>query len=240
MKNWKFNQSLALIAFTAVLTTSCMFDEDPGPIREVERDYSFSDFDRLDMGDAFNVVVEQGSEFTIHVKGDERNIEDLVVDRDGDKLKFRYRSGQRMHSRQYTTYVTITMPSLHGAALSGAVTADLLGFEETDFDLSLSGASIANVTITAQNVHFDLSGASKLFIEGSSTNMDASLAGASMLTGMDFPVENADVDLSGASHVQVNVSTNLKASASGASSVIYKGSPSVDSSLSGASTIQKN
>jgi len=239
MKTLKITRSAALIALSTVLMTSCWFEQDPGPIKEIERDYSFTDFSRLEVGDALNVTVTQGGEYSIHVKGDERNIEDLVVERNNSKLTFKYRPGQRMRNRQYTTYITITMPSLTGADFSGAVTADIAAFEEDAFAMSLSGASMANVKVTATTADFDLSGASKLYAEGGSSTMDLSLSGASFFSGLDFEVANADVDLSGASNVQVNVTSTLKASASGASSVIYRGSPALNSSMSGASTIRQ-
>jgi hypothetical protein len=238
MKNLKLTRSAALVAFSAFLMTSCLFEQDPGPIQEIERDYSFTGFSRLEVGDAFDVTVTQGAEYAIHVKGDRRNVEDMVVDQDNDKLRFKFRSGQRMRSRQHTTFITITMPSLTKADFSGAVTADLSAFQETDFALSLSGASMANAKVTASNVDFDLSGASKLYVEGGSNTMDLKLSGASFFGGLDFEVDNADVDLSGASNVQVHVTSALKASASGASSVVYRGSPVLTSSMSGASTIR--
>jgi len=139
MKSWKFTRSTALIVFSTILMTSCWYEQDPGPIREIERDYSFADFSRLDVGDAFNVVVTQGAEYAIHVKGDERNIEDLVIERGDDKLTFKYRPGQRMRNRQYTTYITITMPSLTKADFSGAVTAHVSVFEENDLPCRFPG-----------------------------------------------------------------------------------------------------
>ncbi|MEJ0030812.1 MAG: hypothetical protein WDO15_10785 [Bacteroidota bacterium] len=52
-----------------------------------------------------------------------------------------YRNGRRNDNRQYTTYVTITMPALKGVLFSGAVNSKVSGFEtEGNFDVTLSGA----------------------------------------------------------------------------------------------------
>jgi hypothetical protein len=239
MKPLKFQQSLIILALVGALTTSCTYDEEPKPGREVIKDYEFASFDRLEMGDAFNLVIEQGSEYSINVRGDERDMDNLVVEQDGEKLKFKFRRGVWFRHTRYATTVTIVMPALKGAELSGAVDATISTVIEDDFYLSLSGASTAHLNLTAKNVDFDLSGASDLDVVGAADNLNISLSGASTFKGLGFEVEAADVDASGASDVEVNASAVLKAHASGASSVIYRGTPVVNSSTSGSSSIKQ-
>lgn len=236
MKTLKLTLSLVLFAALTATLTSCWDMEDPKPGREIERDYDITGFDRLDLGDGFNLVVEQGDEYKVHVRGDERNVDDLIIDQDGTELKFQYRFGSRRRHR-YTTYITITMPSLKAADLSGAVDARIAAFVEDEFSMSISGACDVELNLTANVVEFDLTGASDLVVTGSASDMDLSLAGASTFHGLDFEVTRADVDASGASDIRINATESLRASASGASNVIYRGNPSIYSSMTGSSTI---
>src|ERR1044071_5862185 len=101
--------SIVLIILSAAVLTSCYETEDPGPIQETEKEFSEVDFDRLEMGDAFNITVEQGEFFKISARGDRRNIDDLSVKKVGSTLIIRFDDNR---NRRHDTYITITMPEL--------------------------------------------------------------------------------------------------------------------------------
>ncbi|MEI9919841.1 MAG: head GIN domain-containing protein [Bacteroidota bacterium] len=208
------------ILFVALLFTiiSCV-NEDPGPLQEQTKEYSILDFERLEIGDALDVTVNQGNMFSISVNGDRRDIDDLEVNKVGNALRMKYHNKNHNDNRQYTTYVTITMPALKGVSFSGAVNSKVSGFAtEGDFDISLSGAS-------------------QLKISGSTTNLHAIVSGASELRAFDLETTTATVDASGASKIRVLATQQLNATASGASDVRYRGNPTVNVTTSGASTI---
>jgi hypothetical protein len=238
MKTLNFIKSLGFIAVVAVGLSGCQYEDDPGPLQQQEAEYTILDFDRLDMGDALSVTVTQGTEYSMKVTGDRRNIEDLVVKRSGSTLEMHYRNMWRPIRRQHKTYVTIVMPGLVSADFSGAVTSEIIGFEADEFHLGLSGASTCTLKFTGNNADFDLSGASDLAVEGSAANMNASLSGASRLSALNFPVQTARLDLTGASRAQVNAAERLKATASGASDITYRGTPLLDISTSGESHVR--
>jgi len=82
-----------------------------------------------------------------------------------------------------------------------------------------------------------LSGASSLLIFGAADNLHADLSGASRLDGLDYESLRSNVNVSGASRVFVWVLDRLDAVASGASHVRFRGRPEVRASVSGASTV---
>lgn len=210
-----------LIASAALLFSSCE-DADPGPIQEHEEEYVITDFDRLDIGDAFDVTVEQGSTYSVKVKGDRRNIEDLDVRKSDGTLIIQFQRRERRDYRQYQTYITITMPALAGVNFSGAVAARATGFI-SEFDMEV-----------------DLSGASTLDITGKGKDLDADLSGASRLHAFEFETETASVDASGASRAEVSVTKELNVKASGASRIRYRGNPSLSTDTSGASSVEED
>ena len=61
-----------------------------------------------------------------------------------------------------------------------------------------------------------------------------------MLTAFDYPVRQADVNVSGASNGKVTVTDELTAVAEGASSLIYRGNPKVTTAVSGGSAVIKD
>lgn len=208
-----------LFVLIATMLTSCFENEDSGPLQEQTKEYPVTDFQRLEMGDAFNVTVTQGSTYSVVVNGDRRNIDDLEIRKMDNTLKINYTTSGRPVNRQYTTYVTITMPTLQGVSFSAAVNSNISGFQTLDaLDINLSGAS-------------------KLSISGSTTNLQAVVSGASELRAFDLETATATVDASGASKIDVLATLQLKATASGASHISYRGNPAISSSTSGASSI---
>jgi len=209
--------------------------EDPGPVQRSEKEFSIIDFDRLEIGSALDVRVEQSSTYSIEVTGDRRNIDDLQVLKTGSTLVIKFEdSSNRIHD----TYVTIKMPDLQGAILSAASTSKINGFEsDKDIDLMISGASVCQFDAGYREVNLTLSGASSLLMSGLGDEINAEVSGASVLTAFDYPVREASIDVSGASSGKVTVTDELKAIASGASVLIYRGNPSVTSSTSDNSTV---
>ena len=85
-----------------------------------------------------------------------------------------------------------------------------------------------------------LSGASKAEVHGITDELHANITGASKLDAEDLWVKNLHINVSGASKAEVNVTDSLWAQASGASKIEYHGTPAVQQSVSvGASKIKQ-
>ncbi|MBT1710272.1 DUF2807 domain-containing protein [Fulvivirgaceae bacterium PWU5] len=226
-----------LLALTFV-TTSCE-REDPGPLQDSERDYTETDFDRLEMGNAFRVTVEESSIYSIHIRGDRRNLDDLDVHKSGSTLIIRF---DKDGSRKHDTHIDITMPKLRAANFSGASVPIIKGFNEPEdaLDLFLSGATKAQLDATYNRVKTVLSGASELIMTGEADALDTELSGASVLSAFSFPVRTATLNAAGASSGQVRVSEELNAVASGSSSILYRGDPEVNADTSGNSSVNQD
>lgn len=237
MKTSLFKTLIGVLILTLALS-SCEMYEDEGSLQYEEETYSISDFDRIEIGDAFIIHVEQGDYFSVNVRGDRRNIDDLEVRKSGNTLLVHF---DEFENRQHETYIDIVMPSLSGATLSGATESILTGFEDGDtFTLSLSGASINQTDIDAQRVTLTLSGASVATLSGIGKDIHAEVSGASTLKAYDFPVQTAYINASGASTSKIMVNEQLHAIATGASTVVYRGNAIVESESSGGSSIHKD
>jgi hypothetical protein len=146
---------------------------------------------------------------------------------------------------------------LHG---SGATAISLQSFSDTtDFKLDLSGASVFNGSITADNCEILLSGASVVDVNGICTDFYLDASGASVIkfvgSGADaylhgsgacyldmgsFITNKVSADFSGATDGTINVSDHLDAKLSGASILKYYGDPVLGNiDISGASVLTK-
>lgn len=152
------------------------------------------------------------------------------------------------------------MPALYGLDVSGATKATISGFKSSeDFELEVSGASSLNMKdievgdaefeisgaskvtgdMSADDVDFEVSGASKIELEGSANELVLDASGASDVNLADFTLQDADVELSGATEATVNLKGTLDCKVSAASSLYFLGNPTMgEIDISGASTIK--
>lgn len=236
MKHTQF-LGIGLVALLIGVAGCSLKREDVGPYQADQQTYSFTNFDRLDMGSAFIITVQQGTTFNVTVEGDRRNLDDLQVYTRNGTLMAQYRVNR---NRKYTTTFLITMPTLRGVAFSGASRSTVTGFTNlNNLDIHLSGASEGQFTVQAARTNLNLSGASSLRLNGNGTGLSADLSGASLLQAFSYPVGEANLEASGASKASVSVANSLDVDATGASSVRYRGTPAVRQRLSGASSVER-
>ncbi|GAB3552563.1 head GIN domain-containing protein [Spirosoma fluminis] len=232
-------QATFYTALLVLLTFLASCKEDIGPYEEVTRTYSLADFNKLAMGSGFQVDVRFGNIYQVEVRGNRTDVDDLDVNVRSSTLNAQYRNYNR--KQRYKTVFTVTMPTVRAVDFSGAVKSTIVGFTNlNELDVKLSGASKAAVSVNAARVSHDLSGASQLIITGNGTRLSGGLSGASTLDAYEFPVNQAELDVSGASNARVQVTDALNVKASGASKVRYRGSARVNSEVSGASTVSRD
>jgi hypothetical protein len=229
---------ITLFALALTFLLSSCLEEDPGPRQQDTRNYSIVDFDRVEAGYGLVVTISKSSTFSIQANGDRRNLDDLVVTKSGNSLVLSFNDSRK---RQYLTNITIMMPALRGVNFSGAVNGTVSGFgDNTLFDVALSGASLAQLEISATELNCTISGASQLRLSGKGEKLTGNISGASILSSFEFPVAAATLNVSGASNGRVSVSQQLKGTATGASLILYRGQPTVDVESSGESMVRKD
>jgi hypothetical protein len=229
-----------LFLITLVLSSflvSCR--EDAGPYEETTKTFPLANFDRLDMGSAFRIEVRKGTAFQVEVRGNRRDVDDLGLNVRNNTLEIQY-DRNRQRNRRHDMFITVTMPTVRAVSFSGASRSTITGFTDLQaLSIGLSGASRSTAIVNAASLSADLSGSSDLVVTGTGNRMSGKLSGSSKIDTYDFPVRQADLDLSGASTARVRVDDALTVQASGASAVRYRGAPRVNSSVSGASTVRQ-
>ena len=221
------------------------------------QDFNFSGFIRVEVSHAFEVEITQSSSYSVSITANDNLFEYIQVSKEGETLKIRLKPTITFGS--VTLRAKITMPELYELDLSGATRGTAQGFSSAhDFILDLSGASsldmrdmsagdvkfdisgASRVTgdITAGDAEFEVSGASTVQLQGSANDIAIDASGASRVELAGFAVNNVDVNLSGASRGTVNLDGRLDVDLSGASNLEYAGKPTIGSiSISGGSTI---
>lgn len=139
--------------------------------------------------------------------------------------------------------IEVTMGTLEGVVVSGAANVNVTGLVDADdVELRASGASRIRLDeLVTGTLELAASGASRITVEsGTAGELHARASGASVFDLEGLEVDgDVDVDLSGASHIDVQGTGSVSGEASGASSIVVHGDPSlVDVSTSGVSSVR--
>lgn len=177
------------------------------------------DFNGIDVGGVFNVEIVAQKDFFVEVEADDNLVPLIKTEvRDGVlhiEAEKRISSGNGLKIR-------ISAPDINRIDASGVSRVDLKDSKNEEMRIDVSGASKITINGETSRLFVDVSGASKVFAGGLKT-------------------EDANVEASGASAVETFATGNLQAKASGASRVKYTGNPtSVEKKSRGASSIEGN
>jgi hypothetical protein len=195
------------------------------PSNPIERSYSNIDFKKIEAGDQHQLTITKGTAFSIIARGEERDINDLVIRVIDSSLKIEY---NRYKSNRKRVYFTIALPSLKGFVLSGQSQATVSGFSETDLvNLVVSGQSACWINMNAPKFKLLASGQSKIeFQGGTATGFEAEASGQSEILAYGLStVVFAEATATGQSTIKVKVGNSFKANASGQSRIYYQGDP---------------
>lgn len=175
-----------------------------------------SGFKAVDVGGIFEVEITAQKNFEVEIEADDNLLPFISTEVVNGTLKI---ETEKRLKTENPIKIRISAPEINNLDVSGVATVTLNN-------------------VSSQTLTIDASGASKLAINGSSTNFNVDTSGATKVDAAELTVNDASVDASGASHVNVHVTGRLNAEASGASKVLYTGTPaSIDKDVSGAANV---
>lgn len=206
---------------------------------QTKQDRDVSDFTGIDVSGAFTVYLRMGDKCALTL---------IAKDEVLSKVKTSVSSGVlyvemdqdwwNNNNSKVEVYVTVT--NLRQIEISGAcVLKSKNTLRGSAIDIEASGASKLDLALQCNLLDADFSGATNVTLTGTCTKVNIETSGASAIYGADLQAENMNLDVSGASKAEVNVTKQLVIDASGASKVRYKGNPSITQDVSGASSVQK-
>jgi len=234
---------------------------DTGTGETETRQFNFTEFTRVDIGSAFIYEIEQSDTYSISIRANNNLFDDIEVAKEGQTLKIEMEVPWAIFNIDPRPKAVITMPQLYGLnssgatngavsrfsstddlniTASGASSVELLAISAGDVSFHVSGASKVSGDIKAEDIDLDVSGAGSVQLEGSASDTEIEASGASDLDLASLTVNNASVTLSGASDCTLNLNGRLDTNLSGASKLEYIGEPTLGKmDITGASTLKK-
>lgn len=176
-------------------------------------------FTKVHVSGALSVELSQGNACTILIEPE--SAKDLVrVEIQNGTLYLKNAPNKKDRHEKVLVKVSVQdLTELHMSGATNLVTHKQL--EVGVLSLELDGASDATLNLKATKIKGNFSGASDIDIVGTCESLDLDVSGASEAKLGGVKAKSASVDNSGAGHVEISVSDELKIDGSGASATYY-------------------
>jgi len=137
--------------------------------------------------------------------------------------------------------IVIGVRNINDVDASGAVEITSSGRINTgDIHFDLSGATKVDLDLNAATVNTEGSGSTEIKLKGQAGTHNVDLTGSGNLAALDFVVGKYNIETTGAADCKINVLNSLSVNSTGASDIQYRGNPSsVNSDKAGSSSIKK-
>lgn len=214
------------------MTTSgleCITCEKSSSSIKIYRNNELTNFESVEISGLFDIRIERGDDYSVELVGSNSQkqhydlyIENktLVIDYDNDQERFFWKNNLFEDDK---VTINITMPHLRDLDVKGAGKLKFRNFKESDVEIKLTGAVVADGRLDVSTLDIDITGASFLDLEGRGTFMEAKITGASGLRAYQYEVDRAIIDANGASSAKVYVNESLEINQSFASNVSHRG-----------------
>lgn len=203
--------------------------------------YDIKDFDSLDISGYHSLQLKQGPVFSIEASGREWELNNLHVEKITNTLHIdqRERFNLCIFCSRKRVDVVITAPTYKSLDIHGANSVTTDGISGDALDIRLSGASTITGTLDIKSLTVDQSGATEVKVQGKANKINLEVSGASHFEGLNFTLEEAQIDVNGASSVELLVKKSLIGEVSGASHLKYSGNPPLNRiEVTGASSVR--
>jgi hypothetical protein len=202
---------------------SCKKDKSESNIKEKE--FNIAGFVNIYSMEKINLTIQQGSTFSVKARGSRENVDDLELKLadNNQTLDIGYRDGATAELID----VTVTMPHLQAAYLTGHITAVVKGFNQQvgNVGLTLSGRAKATAYDGATIFAIDVTGNSELTLKGATASLAGDVSGNGVVKAYDLAATRVYVSTMQNAKAYVKPTNIFFGSADGNSKIYYKGDP---------------
>ncbi|WP_342381646.1 DUF2807 domain-containing protein [Myxococcus stipitatus] len=232
------------LVLLAASVAGCQGPHVSGSGRQIEEERTTPAFTRLAIEDGIGAYIEVDPDKpqSVRLVGDDNLVALMRTEHSGSRLQVHFPDHEiDSWDSPNPLRVDIVVPSLEALERSGGgALVDVSGTVDAEvFELSSSGGGQIRIRgLRSESLEVSLSGSSNVILEGVVSRMEASLSGASRVTGRELAIRDATLNTSGGGQVVLRVSQTLRVSASGGGRLQIIGHPEVlERDLSGGSTL---
>lgn len=194
----------------------------PAFSQEVSQTREINEFSSIKAGSIFKIEYATQDNYSFEITTEQELLEKIHAEVSAGVLNIDMKGS----AKNSEVKIKITSPTLTGVDLSGASSFKAMNTVSSDeFNIDLSGATNASLSIETENLSSKISGASNLQISGKAAEHLSELSGAAQLRAADLETQTTNIKTSGASYARVLANENLIADASGTSKISFDNQP---------------
>lgn len=185
-----------------------------------EQNRDLPNFTSIRAQSAFGILVEVGKPQSVHVKGSEKFVNNLITEVVGDELVISYKEKNSLIKVSDNAQVIVNIPDLSKFRVEGV------------------GKTVVN-NISGPNFALSYEGTGMLVANGKVKSFSLRATGVGAVETKNLVAEQVDARVDGIGSVTVNATDNLNASVHGIGSLTYYGHPrSVNKSVDGIGSVR--
>ncbi|WP_394749721.1 head GIN domain-containing protein [Spongiimicrobium salis] len=241
-------KNLALLSFIVLFTASCTAQwgkkiKGNGNVVTIER--SVGDYNSVAVSGWFDVILVDGNEGELSLKGEENLLEHIKTEVKNGKLVIKVKKGVNLRPSSWKSgngiYITVPVEQIDGVSLSGS--GDIVGktmLKSDTFKTAMSGSGDITLSVSAQSISASMSGSGDIRLDGKTTDFDVSISGSGDIKAYDLSADNVKASISGSADIKITANKSIKARVSGSGDIRYRGNPEkIDTKTSGSGDISK-
>ena len=189
------------------------------------RQFPVRNFDRIESAGAFDVVVHTGGAPRVAAQGMDRALDQLVVEQRGSTLVIRSKPGISFWGiNSGRTVVTVSVPGLRAAKLSGSGDLSVDRVRAPAFDLALAGSGDASVgALEVGSLSLSLAGSGDITAAGRARTTSLALRGSGNIHADRLVTQDATVALAGSGDIAIAAQRSVTGSLMGSGDVGVRG-----------------
>ena len=230
---------LAVPLFISACGSSHEDRDSSGP--KGSRSFALDGFERVKLKGSDDVVVKAGPVFSVSATGPQKMLDELdVIVANGTLIVSRKSlDGFNWHwSSNGGVVVTVTMPLIRGADLSGSGDLSIESTADDVFEATLGGSGDLNVTkIKAAKSRFSLMGSGDIKADGTAQDLTIDLAGSGDVDAKSLTAETLKVSLIGSGDIGATASGDATISLVGSGDVQISGAKNCKTTKVGSGTV---
>ena len=207
------------------------------PASAAERRFDTSGFDKVALSSSDNVVVRRGSDFAVVAAGDAAELGRLDIKVENGTLNIGRKNAIWDRSSKDVT-VAVTLPTLHGLALSGSgnIQADKIAADVLDVRLAGSG-KIALAALDAKTANIRIAGSGAVQAAGRCGALNLRVAGSGNADLAGLRCTNAAIAVAGSGDVGAHVAGDAAVRVAGSGNVTIAGGARCTKKIAGSGNV---
>lgn len=231
------------VAMASLAAAACSRSraEDAGPM--VQRNYQVGNFTEMEVAGPFDVAVHTGAAPSVSAKGNQKLLEELVVEVKGDRLLIHTQEHRGIFSWGSGTHgsakLDVTVPMLSKAVIagSGGITVDTI--KGDSFEGAVAGSGDLNLdSVQVQNLKLAIGGSGDIRARsGQAAGADYSIAGSGDIDARGVTARTAEASIAGSGGIHAQATQTAKANIMGSGDVTLIGGAKCEVSKMGSGDV---